>query len=133
MISITIFEKPIPLQRARSGKSGFYDPQFIAKKNFAHCVKEQFKQESFNSQIKLELEFIFEMPVSWSKKKKIEYIGSYHKQTPDTSNLIKFVEDALLGVTWKDDCIISILAAKKTWGTFSQTKIIIHSLNQKEN
>jgi Holliday junction resolvase RusA-like endonuclease len=38
--------------------------------------------------------FIVPMPKSWSKKKKAEMDGQPHTQTPDTSNMLKALEDA---------------------------------------
>jgi len=120
---IEIKGNPIPLQRARSGKQGFYDPQMIAKRNFAYIVKEQFKKEPIEKAISVTFEFYFAMPKSWSKKKKNELRYKEHIQTPDLSNLIKFAEDALLNVIWKDDCFINEIWANKTWEDEGKTII----------
>ena len=125
---IEIEGKPIPLLRARAGKKGFYDPQLVAKRNFAYLVKEKFKREPIATGISLVLEFYFPMPKSWSKKKKNRMAYKEHTQTPDTSNLIKFVEDALNEVVWEDDKLIFDLHAKKTWAEKGSTIIEIKAI-----
>lgn len=61
----------------------------------------------------LEIDFILPMPASWSDKKKKDYDGKPHLQTPDLDNLVKAFKDALLkqdSQVWKYDRII------KLWG-----------------
>ena len=124
-MKIIVEGNPMPLQRARAGKSGFYDPQFIAKRNFAHIVKEQYKEPPITTAISLTVTFNMQMPKSWSKKKKILMLGTEHIQTPDTSNLLKFTEDALLKILWMDDCLISEIHAEKIWADKGSTIIEI--------
>lgn len=115
MVKIIVPGKPIPLARARSGSKGFYNPQYQAMKNFAWEVKTQYKSLPVELPIKLCLCFYFPMPKSWSKKKKAALLCEPHCSTPDLSNLIKFVEDALNGVVWKDDALIWSIDAEKKW------------------
>lgn len=69
--------------------------------------------------------FIMPMPVSWSKTKRLELCGSPHKQTPDLSNLIKSLEDAVyhngaLRSEMRNDKVISSYGrVEKRWGTKS--------------
>ena len=126
MTIIEIVGKPLPLQRARAGKKGFYDPQFLAKRNFAYLVKEQFKDEPIDKAISLTLEFSIAMPKSWSQKKKYKMRYTEHIQTPDTSNLIKFVEDALNSIVWKDDCLIYQINSDKLWDDEGKTVMKIY-------
>lgn len=122
---IEILGKPMPLQRPRAGKHGFYDPQMIAKRNFAYLVKEQHQHDTTEAPVSLYLKFFFSMPKAWSIKKKNLMRGADHTQTPDLSNLIKFVEDALIGTIWVDDRTIYQITAHKIWGDVSKTIIKI--------
>lgn len=50
------------VQRARGTKSGFYDPQYIAKKNFALEAREQFNKSPISENIFIYLSFECELP-----------------------------------------------------------------------
>lgn len=61
----------------------------------------------------LSVDFIVQMPRSWSKKKKAEMNGTPHQQKPDLSNFMKAFEDVLC----KDDSYIwSYKDCNKFWG-----------------
>lgn len=53
----------------------------------------------------LEIELFFQIPSSWSKKKKEQAISGLIRpiSKPDCSNVFKAIEDALNLVVWKDD------------------------------
>lgn len=57
--------------------------------------------------------FVIPMPESWSKKKKNEYEGKPHKQTPDLDNLLKSLQDCLCN---QDKHIWQINNLGKIWG-----------------
>jgi len=54
---INIKGAPIPLSRARAGKSGFYDPQYKAKENFAWDVKRIWRKDPLAIPIKVNFYF----------------------------------------------------------------------------
>lgn len=122
---IEIIGDPLFLQRPRHTKHGFYDPQFIAKKNFAHLVKEQYKDQPLAKPLSIDLEFYLKMPDSWSGKKKERMKGTPHIARKDLDNAIKANLDSLNGVLWSDDCIIYDIHATKTWASEGKTIIII--------
>lgn len=55
--------------------------------------------------------FLMPMPKSWSKKKRLKMVDTYHKQVPDLDNLIKALGDAV----YQDDSCISSISASKVW------------------
>lgn len=61
----------------------------------------------------LEITFIMPMAKSWSKKKKAEYDGKPHKQTPDLDNMVKAFKDALLE---QDSGVWRYEKITKLWG-----------------
>ncbi len=64
----------------------------------------------------------FEPPASWSKKKRLEAMGSLHRDRPDSDNLAKGVLDTL----WPDgDSAIANLSIAKRWGNFARLEIDI--------
>jgi Holliday junction resolvase RusA-like endonuclease len=57
------------------------------------------------------------MPVAKSREKfKDSLMGTYHFYTPDTSNMVKYVEDVANGILYKDDCSIAKVIATKIYG-----------------
>ena len=58
------------------------------------------------------MEFVIEMPKSWSKKKKEDMDQQPHQQTPDIDNLEKGIMDALFEEVKK----VHKVLASKVWG-----------------
>lgn len=56
--------------------------------------------------------FVIPMPGSWSKKKQEIHHSQPHQQQPDTSNLLKSLEDAV----YDEDSHIWDIQATKIWG-----------------
>lgn len=75
--------------------------------------------------VKLRIVAYFEMPRSWSKRKREEMHGQFHTQKPDGSNVLKSIEDGLNGVAWADDCQICDARAVKRWSLYSETFVQI--------
>ena len=65
------------------------------------------------------VEFVIPMPKSWSIRQKSLMNGKPHMQTPDLSNLLKSLEDALR----KEDKEIWDVHASKRWGTVGQIRL----------
>lgn len=115
---------PIPCARPRKSGHFMYDPQMQAKENFA------FKTQEFKESVSMALESVFlviryDMPIprSFSNRRRLNMIGRPHTGRPDLSNLIKFTEDALNGVLWKDDAIIHGIMARKVYNEEPKTII----------
>ncbi len=85
-----------------------------------------FKEKVFFNNIQIKesgtaIIFVLPMPKSWSNKKKQEMEGTPHLQKPDTSNLLKAIEDAVFD---DDSRIWNYNGLTKIWGYTGQ--IIIH-------
>lgn len=63
--------------------------------------------------------FYIPMPKTWSNRKKAEFSGTAHKQTPDLDNMIKALCDAFK----VDDSEIYNIHAIKLWGETGKIKI----------
>ena len=129
-ISIFVPGKAISKSRPRFTKQGY---TYTDKKTFNHektvriLGKAVMKGDSPNEgQLELDIAFVFEMPKSWSLKKRAEKLGTPHCVRPDIDNLIKIV-DALNNVVWEDDCQVARLTAMKMWGEEHGTFIHIQS------
>lgn len=105
----------------------FYDPQAKKKKDFAMLVNKELPEGfiPFDNPLVVELEFHMPIPKHLSKKKTAEAMGSFHIKKPDLSNLIKFVEDSLNKIIWRDDSIIAKLICKKVYSDVPKTIIYV--------
>ena len=118
--------KPTPLKRARLGCGRFYDSQVAEKTTWGlymlkcHGSAPMFIKPS-------QLEVIFFMPVALKNTKKI---GTYHANTPDLDNLVKFLLDAIVDTKTiiTDDRIISAISAKKMYSNNPRTEFTIREL-----
>lgn len=102
---------PTPLARARftrrTGK--FYDSQRKIKEFYGWELK---RQHGIDRLFRGPLEVYMEFGIKTLFKKQW---STYHTCRPDLSNLVKFVEDAALGILYGDDAIISDLVARKRY------------------
>jgi Holliday junction resolvase RusA-like endonuclease len=79
---------------------------------FADELRYQAMDKKFELPDSFAVEFVIPMPKSWSIRQKSLMNGRPHKQTPDLSNLLKSLEDALR----KEDKEIWDVHASKRWG-----------------
>jgi Holliday junction resolvase RusA-like endonuclease len=115
-VDFTIHTAPVSKQRPRLGKGGcVYTPS--KTKVFENIVALSYgNRPSFDDKyIRIRLKFKFEVPKSYSKKKRLEDIeGKIRPTKADIDNYIKAVLDGLNKKAWKDDrYIIGILAEKE--------------------
>jgi Holliday junction resolvase RusA-like endonuclease len=127
-MKIEIEGPPQPAMRPKVNKGKFYDPQCDEKKAFGWHVKSKLPRffTAISNPVILELEFHMSIPTSLSKKKKSRLALTFHQKKPDLSNLIKFVEDALNGIVWKDDNAIAKVKAKKIYSENPKTILNVH-------
>lgn len=59
----------------------------------------------------LYLQAFFEVPKSWSKKKRVTAL--WYSGKPDSGNILKAFEDALTGYAWQDDKQIALARVSK--------------------
>lgn len=78
----------------------------------------------------VDLEFVFEPPKSWSKKRKREAIRQFlpRKEKPDIDNLEKLVCDAMNGIVYADDNQITELRAVKYYGERDEIKVFVREI-----
>ena len=115
-VDFTIHTAPVSKQRPRLGKGGcVYTPS--KTKVFENIVALSYgNRPSFDDKyIRIRLKFKFEVPKSYTKKKRLEAIeGKIRPTKGDIDNYIKAVLDGLNKKAWKDDrYIVGILAEKE--------------------
>jgi len=72
----------------------------------------------FDAPVELTLRAVFAVPASWSERKRQQAIMGAAKpgKRPDLDNIVKAWTDALNGVVYRDDCLITRMAVEKTYG-----------------
>jgi Holliday junction resolvase RusA-like endonuclease len=131
MIEIEIKGNPIAKARPRFARVGkfvrTYDPQETEESRFLFEVQKQWNRPPIDHPLKVRCSFEMPIPKGTSGKKRqaMNFDEIKHTKRPDISNLIKFVEDCLNGVVWKDDSFIVYLAGGKFYSDEPKTLIMI--------
>ncbi len=120
MINFKIPGKPPSLKRHRKGKQGqMYDPSKKDKTAFlAQCLRHK-PDKPFDFPVGLRVKAVFgedahtEVTIYDAKT---GFIG-----VPDGDNILKFVADALNGIFWSDDKVITEMTVTKAIGEKPET------------
>ena len=113
MIEFFVPGKPEALKRHRTfrSKSGCnvqVDPSAEAKYSFSVMADKYKPDNPFRQPLTVIMEFRFPRPKShYCKKGLKDSAPFYHSSKPDGDNLYKFIGDALNGIFWYDDSLIS--------------------------
>lgn len=113
--------------------SGTYDPSREKKETFASILQDDAPETPIATPIALELIFYMPRPKahygSGSKSEMLkDNAPEMQSSKPDLDNLIKFVQDSLNGIFYKDDALICELKASKVYSERPRTEIIIKTL-----
>lgn len=121
---------PTALARPRISRKSMWDPQKQDKLFFGLQVQKQHGDiPHYSGPLQLDVYFFMKYPDS-ARARKGRKAGDYHIFTPDLSNLIKYVEDACNTVIFHDDCLISIINAKKIYDSQPRTEFEIVQLKE---
>lgn len=127
MINIWYPVKPKPAPRPRVTKFGTYNnSDYTNWKNGLKLLAKTKIKKPLESDIYLKIDFFFEIPKSWTKKKKES--AKWHNLKPDIDNLTKSVMDSFNGVVYKDDGQVVAIQARKQYAQFTGVKIEIEEL-----
>ena len=129
-VDFIINTTPVSKQRPRLGKGGcVYTPS--KTKVFENIVALSYgNRPSFNDKyIRIRLKFKFEVPKSYSKKKRLEALeGKIRPTKGDIDNYVKAVLDGLNKKVWKDDRYICSIEAEKVYAEESCIEVSIESI-----
>jgi len=118
---------PVPLARVRFGNGRVWDSQKDLKLvNGIHISNQHDDEPFFVGPILLDVTFY--MPIPQRRAKNRTFIHHYIK--PDLDNLIKFSMDICNLITYRDDCIVSVINARKLYDENPRTIIILRELNE---
>ena len=121
---------PVAKQRPRLGKNGsVYTP--TKTKVFEEICRLAYGNRFYfeDEYISVKILFKFEVPSSYSKKKKQQALEGKIKPTKaDIDNYIKSILDGLNKVAWKDDRYISSICAEKIFADKSEIIVEIERI-----
>ncbi len=70
--------------------------------------------EPYAGPVAIDATAVFQIPASWSKRRKSE--AQWHTSKPDGDNIIKAVGDGLNGVAFRDDSQVASATIRKVYG-----------------
>ena len=129
MIKFVVLGKPVAKARPRMTRQGFaYTPQKTV--NYENLVRYTFQSEfpkhkPFEGIVKANIQAVFEIPKSYTKKKRmeIERHNNLYPKKSDCDNIAKIILDSLNGIAYRDDSQVAILSVIKIYG--NQAKVIV--------
>ncbi len=115
-----------PRATAVNGRARLYTPSTTAA--FEAAVREVGALHfaaPIDGPVRLRIVAYFEMPASWSKRKRAQMAGQFHTQKPDADNITKAVKDAMNEIAYFDDCQVADERTVKRWATYAETFVQI--------
>ena len=117
MIELSIPLPPISWKAPKFSNNRVYDPIGHEKNAARFYLREQYKAEQISEYVILIFKFIFQVPKSYSKKKRaLALEGKIIPTRSDTTNLQKFYEDCLKGIVIVDDRNVAKIFSEKLYG-----------------
>lgn len=131
MIEIYIPLPPISWEPSRKGEFTFYDPKEKEKRVVRYYIREQYDSDPITDYVVIKLQFLFEIPKSYSKKKR--QLALDHKIFPtkkDCTNMQKLYEDCLKGIVISDDRNVVKIFSEKEYSEKEGINIFIETLEE---
>ena len=121
ILEFTVNGNPVGKARPRfdSRSNRTYTPQ--ETKDYEELVKWSYKArhggKMLTGEIRAAITAFYQIPESWSKKKKEQASRDEIKPTvkPDCDNIVKAILDAINGVAYKDDAAVTDLEFRKRY------------------
>lgn len=121
--------KPVAKQRPRFSRTGVFDLQKKEKNDIQIQILSQLADrrpfKAIEGAIKVEMRFYTPIPNSWSQKRKKAVFGKPDTRRPDIDNYAKLYADAMNGLIYKDDALITELWCEKRFCDTPRVEIII--------
>ena len=130
-VDFTIPSAPVPKSRPRFNKNTWRAFTDDKTRIFENIVSLAYGARHYfdDSYIRIRMKFKFEVPKSYSKKKRIEALeGKIRPTKADIDNYIKSVLDGLNGKAFKDDRYIYAILAEKEYSEEASIEVSIESI-----
>jgi len=134
--SFVVEGDPVGKGRPRFTKQGMaYTPK--RSKEYEGRVNRAYKNSGgphFGDQpVLVVITAFFQMPASWSQKKRKQLDGTYCTKKPDTDNVIKSILDGILGTAYEDDKQVVVCVGAKYWAEHGRVTVEISSASKEES
>lgn len=128
-------QRPLSVHHGRRTWTVDRDKSRIYKQKLHDLARQEYKGKPFENAIKVELTFYRAVQKSVSKKKRQQRLDNVVLPTvkPDTDNYIKSTLDALTGVLWTDDNIITDIVARKRYSDDPHVFVKITPMAERRN
>lgn len=130
-VTFTIPGKPHAKQRPRfSRRSGraFTPKETVSFEQTVSALALPHFPKPAEGPVKLTIWATFEVPASWSKKKKAAHVHRPHCGAKDIDNVAKSILDGLNRIAFADDRQVFELNVRKMWGTHSKTVVTVEEM-----
>jgi len=140
-IKLTVLGEPSAQPRHRHYTMGSgnqlhvqtYDPATKAKETFASILQQDAPETPIDEPMMLEINFFMRRPKGhYGTGKNIGRVKpnapEWCSTKPDIDNLVKFVQDALNKIFYRDDSLICQIISRKLYSEKPRTEIIIKTL-----
>ena len=129
---ITIDGKPQPKERPKVYNGHGITP--TRTRNYEAMIASLWLQKHYptlEGAIKVDIEFYYPIPQTWSKKKKeaAERFDIVPTVRPDLDNLVKIVLDGLNGIAFEDDKQIALIWSQKLYSRNPRTEVYVSRLS----
>lgn len=112
---IVIQGKPKYQKRHRHGNGRTWNPSAKDKKAIKLSAQAQVNEKPYDIPLSVEITAYYPFLKSWTKSQKAIGEGAPKITKPDADNIAKLYCDALNGVAWTDDNIITKLTVRKLY------------------
>lgn len=104
----------------------------VAENDFAAQAAVHAPRTPWESPVRLEIEYVFQIPWSWPDWQKVAALrGEYrHVTRADCENLTKLAKDAMQGLFFKNDAQVCEEHAQKSYGMDEETRVRLIPLPQ---
>lgn len=127
---LVIIGEPVPAGRPRFGKGHAHDPK--KSREYKHTVSEaaslQYHGELLHdTPLKVDVKVYRHIQSSVSKVERERRISGEHRPIvkPDASNYLKLIEDALTGIIWEDDNLITDVSCSKYYSDEPRIEVTV--------
>lgn len=136
-ITIELLGAPVPFARTRRSFTTGHPINPPKQQNAAAAFRlvaqtAMIGRSRFEGPITVRMTAVFEVPASWSKKKRQAALANIIRPNgrPDIDNIYKLCADAANGIVWRDDALVVNALLAKIYGHQAKVVLTVSALEQ---